>query len=566
MFMEMNSDILVLDEQFTSLVSPNCSDLNLVSSSPVEVLLIPVDSLIPHPLSLITYQPKPIFQLKLSMSLVGQLENLTVIRGINGNYLVIDGITRLISAKELVLEHLVCNVIKIDDSKVPLLRSQINIHLGKTLGEKIRMMDEFLDKIGSSQGKKRDLKEILEICDGGNIPNDLKDRYDIVRTVLGLNISNSSARKAHAVYVFERDGNEEIKGLGLMDKIDNNLLSIDSAYKIRENFLKSKELQSQLNAIEEIVYYQEDVSFQLFNKPCEDILEYVPEKSVNTVIFSPPYFDQREYPLGINDRNNPKIGNQKKREDYIKDLINIFSLLKQVLTIDGNVFINIADSYSNGYCLNIIPHLIVGMEKEGWFLVQPIQWLKNNPKPQGRLRRLRPSTETILHFCLDPEKRYYRELKIYDREKLFSIITGCNDETKNDKIQSKKKYSLKTNTKSLTDFIDNQTIEGIIKGSVVNKSIFKKIDPDFNHLAPAPDYLSIYPTLTTTKPGDTILDIFAGTSSLLSMPLMMRRNVIGFDTDPRSIDFSRKHLRYISENMLTNKEIFEIENEISDAA
>ena len=61
-------------------------------------------------------------------------------------------------------------------------------------------------------------------------------------------------------------------------------------------------------------------------------------------------------------------------------------------------------------------------------------------------------------------------------------------------------------------------------------------------------------------------DIFAGTSSLLSMPLMMRRNVIGFDTDPRSIDFSRKHLRYVSENMLTNKEIFEIENEISDAA
>ena len=154
---------LVLDEQFTSLVSQNCSDLNVVSSSPVEVLLIPVDNLIPHPLSLITYQPKPIFQLKLSMGLVGQLDNLTVIRGINGNYLVIDGLSRLISAQELGMEHLLCNVITIDDSKVPLLCSQINIHLGKTLGEKIRMMDEFLDKIGSSQGKKRDLKEILDL-------------------------------------------------------------------------------------------------------------------------------------------------------------------------------------------------------------------------------------------------------------------------------------------------------------------------------------------------------------------------------------------------------------------
>jgi len=551
------------DDIFISPVDQDCLTENLVLTSNIEVLLIPVDSLIPHPLSIMTYQPKPIFQLKLSISLVRQIHNITVKRGNNGKYEIIDGMSRFLAAQELNMKTLKCDIVDVDDSYVPLLRSQINIHLPKSWKEKIIMMDEFLKRIGSCQGKKRDLKEILEICEEGKIPVDLRDRYDIVRTVFDFKMSVSTIRKAHAVYLFDRDGNEEIKGLGLMNKIDDNLLSIDSAYKIRENFLKSKELQGELNALEEIEYYQEEVSFQLFNKPCEDILEYVPEKSVNTVIFSPPYYDQREYPFGINDLNNPKIGNQKKREDYINDLVNIIRLLKHVLTTDGNLFINIADSYSKGYCLNIISHLVVEMEKDGWFLVQPLIWLKTNPKPQGRIKRLRPSTETILHFCLDPEKRYYRELKIYDREKLFSIITGCNDETKNDKIQSKKKYSLKTNSKSLIDFLDSQTIEGIIKGSVVNKSKLKKIDPNCSHLAPAPDYLSIYPTLTTTKPGDTILDIFAGTSNLLSFPFMMRRNVIGFDTDPRSIDFSFKHLSYIGQNMFTDKEIFDIENEIS---
>jgi hypothetical protein len=34
----------------------------------------------------------------------------------------------------------------------------------------------------------------------------------------------------------------------------------------------------------------------------------------------------------------------------------------------------------------------------------------------------------------------------------------------------------------------------------------------------------------------------------------------------RSIDFSFKHLSYIGQNMFTDKEIFGIENEISDAA
>ena len=63
------------------------------------------------------------------------MENIPVKSGNNGKYEVIDGMSRTISAKELGIEHLVCNVITIDDSKVPLIRSQINIHLGKTLGE-----------------------------------------------------------------------------------------------------------------------------------------------------------------------------------------------------------------------------------------------------------------------------------------------------------------------------------------------------------------------------------------------------------------------------------------------
>jgi hypothetical protein len=217
--MEMISDNFILKDSFTSLVSKNCSDFNVVSSTFVEVLLIPVDSLVPHPLSIITYQPKPIFQLKLSISIVGQWDNLTVKRGNNGKYEVIDGLSRLFAAQELNMKTLKCDIVDVDDSYVPLLRSQINIHLPKSWKEKIIMMDEFLKRIGSSQGKKRDLKEILEICEEGKIPVDLRDRYDIVRTVFDLKISISTARKAHAVYLFDRDGNEEIKGLGLMENL-----------------------------------------------------------------------------------------------------------------------------------------------------------------------------------------------------------------------------------------------------------------------------------------------------------------------------------------------------------
>ncbi|MFN6019261.1 MAG: DNA methyltransferase, partial [Bacteroidota bacterium] len=482
-------------------------------------------------------------------------------------YQLIDGLSRFFAAQELNMKTLKCNIVDVDDSDVPLLRSQINIHLPKSWTEKLRMVDEFLKRIGRRQGKKRDLKDILEICEVGNIPNELKDRYDIVRTVFDINISNSSLRKLMKAYEFEKDGNDEIKGLGLMEKIDNNTLTIDSADKLRENFLKTKIIQQELNSLEEIENYHGEVSFKLFNKSCEDILDVIQEDSVNMVICSPPYFQQRHYPEGIIKNSGPQLGEEKTKEEYIQNLIRIFEPLKKVLKKDGNLFVNIAESYGNGYCLNVTAHLRVEMEKNGWFTIQPIHWNKSNPKPVGsKIRRLRPSQESILHFSLDPGKRFYRDFKIYDRKSDITLSNGCNDEIKDGKIQKKKKFSLKTKVQVFTDFLDSQKIEGIISGATVNKSRLKQIDPNFNHIAPAPDYLSIIPTLTTTKPGDTILDIFAGTSNLLVLPYQLGRNVIGLDTDPKSIDFSQKHLDHIGEIMLTNEEIINFENDYLNVA
>jgi DNA modification methylase len=555
------------DDIFISPLDQDCLTENLVLTSNIEVFSLPIESLTPHPIARLTYQAKSLFSLKLSLSLVGQLKTITVKMNKNGQYQIIDGLSRFFAAQELNMKTLKCNIVDVDDSDVPLLRSQINIHLPKSWTEKLRMVDEFLKRIGSSQGKKRDLKDILEICEVGNIPNELKDRYDIVRTVFDINISNSSLRKLMKAYEFEKDGNDEIKGLGLMEKIDNNTLTIDSADKLRENFLKTKIIQQELNSLEEIENYHGEVSFKLFNKSCEDILDVIQEDSVNMVICSPPYFQQRHYPEGINKISGPQLGEEKTREEYIQNLIRIFEPLKKVLKKDGNLFVNIAESYGNGYCLNVTAHLRVEMEKNGWFTIQPIHWNKSNPKPVGsKIRRLRPSQESILHFSLDPGKRFYRDFKIYDRKSDITLSNGCNDEIKDGKIQKKKKFSLKTKVQVFTDFLDSQKIEGIISGATVNKSRLKQIDPNFNHIAPAPDYLSIIPTLTTTKPGDTILDIFAGTSNLLVLPYQLGRNVIGLDTDPKSIDFSQKHLDHIGEIMLTNEEIINFENDYLNVA
>jgi hypothetical protein len=218
------------DDISISTVESDCSKENLVITSNIEVFSIPIENLSPHPLAQLTYQTKSLFSLKLSLLLVGQLENITVKMTKHGQYQIIDGISRFLAAQELDFKFLNCIIIDEDDSKVPFLRIQKNIFLPKSLIERIKMVDEFLNKIGSSQGKQRNLKDLMELIGEYKvIPSQLQGRYDIVRTVFDLKYSISTLIKLHKIYKFEHFGNDEIQALKLMEKIDQNIYSIDGA-------------------------------------------------------------------------------------------------------------------------------------------------------------------------------------------------------------------------------------------------------------------------------------------------------------------------------------------------
>jgi len=53
---------------------------------------------------------------------------------------------------------------------------------------------------------------------------------------------------------------------------------------------------------------------------------------------------------------------------------------------------------------------------------------------------------------------------------------------------------LKKPIKRFKDFLDEQDVQGVIEGAAFNWAELRKIDPNFNHLAPFPAYLPIYPS------------------------------------------------------------------------
>lgn len=68
-------------------------------------------------------------------------------------------------------------------------------------------------------------------------------------------------------------------------------------------------------------------------------LKTLPDKSLNSVITSPPYFAQRDY------GSEKQIGLEDTAQEYIDALVNLFRETRRVLKNDGTFWLNIGDTY-----------------------------------------------------------------------------------------------------------------------------------------------------------------------------------------------------------------------------
>lgn len=182
---------------------------------------------------------------------------------------------------------------------------------------------------------------------------------------------------------------------------------------------------------------------------------------VQTCVTSPPYFGLRDY------GHKGQIGLEATPEEYIKKMVEVFSLVRELLSDDGTLWLNIGDSYAGSGkggnpeggkqstnkgsqtvgCLygtgktltetkvtNVtsktfdgikakdligIPWMLAfALRADGWFLRSDIIWAKKNCMPESVLDRPTRSHEYI--FLLSKSSRYYydsdaiKEPAIYD--------------------------------------------------------------------------------------------------------------------------------------------------------
>jgi len=253
-----------------------------------------------------------------------------------------------------------------------------------------------------------------------------------------------------------------------------------------------------------------------------ETLKGLPSGYFQTAVTSPPYWGLRDYGAA------GQIGSEKNLEDYIENLVRVFSELMRVLREDGTLWLNLGDSYTSGgrkrrapdkknparamsyrapTPAGLKPKDLIGvpwrvafaLQQAGWYLRSEIIWHKLNPHPESVKDRPTRAHETI--FLLTKSERYY-----YDYQAIM-------EPAHNGYLRNKR---------SVWSVTTEPTKEA--------------------HFATFPTKLIQPCILAGSRPGDFVLDPFFGSGTTGLVAALNDRYFTGIELQPDYIEIARERL------------------------
>jgi DNA modification methylase len=282
------------------------------------------------------------------------------------------------------------------------------------------------------------------------------------------------------------------------------------------------------------IFYQKKDYCTLYLGDVLAVLKQMPDKSVDVILCSPPYWKQRFYDVPN------EIGQEDDYEEYLAKLLTIFWECKRVLKDTGSLWVIIDDSYntpkSGGNTNGQIEHGSTVSQKQGFLdtqanpefkkLVQPsisrgsklwipwelaialcknppkgqgwcgdqAIWAKPNPSPESAKRRFTTSWEPILWFTKKSEGYYfdtrYEPFVTSDKE-LRRYIEGTQQSLFGGPIQSGNGYGRVTGSHNI--WVPQKALGRIVRDiwNIASKGF------EGNHYASYPPELCIMPIEAT---------------------------------------------------------------------
>jgi DNA modification methylase len=144
--------------------------------------------------------------------------------------------------------------------------------------------------------------------------------------------------------------------------------------------------------------------FGILKGDSKNVLSQFPDKCIDCVITSPPYWKMREY----DSQDMSIIGNENDPKDYVNNLVEIFSEIHRVLTPEGSFWLNIGDKYYEKNLMGMPWRVAIALQDKGWILRNDVIWnqLKGTQSSKDRFRNI---YQHLFHFV--KRKKYYYDYK-----------------------------------------------------------------------------------------------------------------------------------------------------------
>ena len=248
---------------------------------------------------------------------------------------------------------------------------------------------------------------------------------------------------------------------------------------------------------------------------CKEELKSIGENSIDLIVTSPPYADNRKQTYG-----------GIKPENYVEWFLPISKELLRVLKPSGTFILNIKEKAENGERSTYVLELILAFKKQGWLWTEEFIWHKKNCYPGKWPNRFRDAWERLLQF------NKTKKFNMYQDKVKVPIGDWAEFRLKNlsetDKIRDNAKNGSGFG-KNISNWLGK---EDVYPSNVLHLSTECN---NKNHSAAFPDALPEWFIKLFTEEGDTVLDPFAGSGTTLFVAEKMNRNSIGIEIMPEYV-------------------------------
>lgn len=266
-------------------------------------------------------------------------------------------------------------------------------------------------------------------------------------------------------------------------------------------------------------------------------LKKIHDNSVDLIVTSPPYADQRKNTYGGIDADK-----------YVEWFLPISEQLLRVLKPTGTFILNIKEKVVEGERSTYVMELIIAMRKQGWLWTEEFIWHKKNSYPGKWPNRFRDSWERLIQF--NKEKHF----NMYQEEVMVPMgdwaKTRLKKLSETDKIRDNSKVGSGFG-KNISNWLDRDKAYPTNVLHLATECNNKK------HSAAFPEELPEWFIKLFTKEHDTILDPFMGSGTTLSVANRMRRNSIGIEIVPEYYKMVKNNLKPVELYLMEPKVKYE---------